>query len=146
MTSAAAARVRQRYQAQRDALERERAVRARELAAAQVQIRSRYGRQRGALSGPLRQAMTRASGRTRRNAGEIAGRYGRRRAAITQRNARRRGDLRARLQAHDAAAAVTVQALWQVKWELARREPALDRYRGLSFRRYLRAALLRQPD
>jgi hypothetical protein len=146
LTAAAAAQVRQRYQAQRDALERERAVRARELAEAQRQIRVRFERQRGALSGPLRQAMTKASGRARRDAGEIAGRFGRRRAAILRRNARRRGDLRRRLQTHDAAAAVTVQALWQVKWELARREPALDRYRGLSFRRYLRAALLQQPD
>jgi hypothetical protein len=143
--AAAVAQVRNRYQSQRDALERERATRARELAEAQRQLRTRYERQRQAHSGPLRQAMTKASGRTRRDAGEIAARYAGRRAAILQRNARRRGALRGHLQAHDAGAAATVQRLWQVKWELARREPALSRYGEVSFQRFLRWALLQQP-
>ena len=144
-SATAVAQVRNRYQSQRDALERERAVRAWELAEAQRQLRTRYERQRQAHSAPLRQAMTKASGRTRRDAGEIAARYARRRAAILQRSARRRGALRGQLQAHDAAAAATVQRLWQVKWELARREPALGRFREVSFRRFLRWALLQQP-
>jgi hypothetical protein len=145
MITAVVAQVEARYRPQREALERDRAARANDLAALEDEIRARHDRQRQAFAPSLRRAMEEARQQAQREGQAITQRYDRRRVPLLQRATRSQAERQARVKAHGARSADVAQELWRVNWELAGKRRSLEPYRDVTFRRYLGWALLGRP-